>query len=150
MGGLLIAGYASLFGVTDLAGDAVAPGAFAASLRDWPAARVAMLHQHDPAGVIGRWDRLEEDATGLWAEGRLDPAWPAARPLLAAVQAGQITGLSIGFRTQAATARPRGGRVLSQVALREVSLVAFPMLPGARLRLVQPALVEAPSLPTAA
>jgi len=46
--------------------------------------------------------------------------------------------LSIGFR--AAKARREGHlRVLTQVALWEVSLVTFPMLPGARFSVARPA-----------
>ena len=48
-------GYASLFGVVDLAKDVVVPGAFRASLAARGARGVRMLWQHDPAEPIGRW-----------------------------------------------------------------------------------------------
>ncbi|MCU0882639.1 MAG: HK97 family phage prohead protease [Hyphomonadaceae bacterium] len=136
MGALSIAGYASLFGVVDLAGDVVAKGAFARSLADWPIDRVPMLFQHDPARRIGRWHRIEEDSVGLWVEGNLDPGQPGAAQAAAMIRSETMRGLSIGFRTRSSDLRPGGGRVLHEIALREVSLVAFPMLPGARLRLV--------------
>jgi uncharacterized protein len=138
MGNLAIAGYASLFGVVDLAGDMVAPGAFGESLRNWPPARIPMLYQHDPARRIGRWDRIEEDQAGLWVEGELDGSIPGAAAAASLIRAQSLRGLSIGFRTRVAIPRPNGGRLLQEIALREVSLVAFPMLPGARLRLVNP------------
>jgi HK97 family phage prohead protease len=50
----------------------------------------------------------------------------------ALVRLGALDGLSIGFR--AVRARRDGRlRVLAEVDLWEVSLVTFPMLPGARL-----------------
>jgi phage head maturation protease len=57
----------------------------------------------------------------------------------ALVRAGALDGLSIGFR--AARARPDGSgrlRVLTEVELWEVSIVTFPMLPGARISAVTP------------
>jgi uncharacterized protein len=138
MGSLMIAGYASLFGVVDLAGDVVATGAFTASLKDWPVTRIPMLMQHDPSRKIGVWDRLDEDDVGLWAQGRIDASFPGAAQAAAMVRSETMRGLSIGFRTRASVPRHGGGRVLREVALREVSLVAFPMLPGARLRLISP------------
>ena len=44
-----------------------------------------------------------------------------------------MDGLSIGFRTLD-FAPTNDGRVLKQIDLREISLVGFPMLPRARLR----------------
>jgi uncharacterized protein len=136
MGALSVAGYASLFGVVDLAGDVVAQGAFARSLHEWPVTRIPMLFQHDPARRIGSWHRIEEDSVGLWVEGSLDPGQPGAAQAAAMIASETMRGLSIGFRTRASELRPGGGRVLHEIALREVSLVAFPMLPGARLRLI--------------
>ncbi|MEO1746090.1 MAG: HK97 family phage prohead protease, partial [Pseudomonadota bacterium] len=49
----VISGYASLFGVTDLAGETVARGAFEKTLADKGAAGVRMLFQHDPDEPIG-------------------------------------------------------------------------------------------------
>lgn len=121
--GLLIEGYASLFGVPDRSGDVVRAGAFTASLRTRP---VAMQLQHKPSAEIGRWVRLSEDGRGLFVRGLI--VAPAAQAL---VKAG-VNGLSIGFRPQVWTARPDHGRLLIQVDLIEISLVASPMLDQAR------------------
>lgn len=135
MSGLYVAGHASLFGVSDLAGDCVQAGAFAASLATLPAGGLAMLMQHDPGRRIGRWTRLEEDPVGLWVEGLVETDTPQGLTAASLVQAGSLDGLSIGFRTLQATDLPRGGRRLERLELCEVSLVAFPMLPRARLRI---------------
>jgi len=74
---------------------------------------------------------LAEDDRGLFVAGRIMDWSPEARFAGALSRAGALDGLSIGFR--AVRARRDGRlRVLSEVDLWEVSLVTFPMLPGAR------------------
>ena len=134
MSDLAIEGYASLFWARDFNDDVVASGAFAASLAKTPPGRVKMLNQHDVSAPIGVWDAVEEDASGLYVRGRILGASPQGRLAAALVQAGALDGLSIGFR--AVKARKDGSgrlRVLTEIDLWEVSLVTFPMLPGARL-----------------
>lgn len=131
---LIIAGYASLFGLPDLAGDVVEQGAFRTSLQRLPAASIRMLYQHDPDRPIGRWIEAIEDQAGLWMRGLVEPNHPETQKIAALIQAGLADGLSIGFRTLEATSRPAGGRILKTIDLREVSIVTFPMLPRARFR----------------
>lgn len=133
--GSVLSGYASVFGQRDQGGDVVAPGAFAASLARLGAAggRVRMLWQHDPGAVIGVWDEVREDATGLWVKGRLLEAVEKGREAAALMAAGAVDGLSIGYRTRRAEKLADGGRRLLELELWEVSLVTFPMLPAARL-----------------
>jgi HK97 family phage prohead protease len=130
---LPIHGYASLWGVADLNGDVVARGAFVDSLRRTGPTGVRMLHQHESRAVVGVWDEMVEDERGLFVRGRIADWSAEARYAQALSRAGALDGLSIGFR--AARARRDGRlRVLSGVELWEVSLVTFPMLPGARFR----------------
>lgn len=128
---LRIQGYASLWGVADLNGDVVARGAFADSLARSGVSGVRMLHQHESRAVVGVWDELVEDERGLFVRGRIEDWSAEARYAGALSRAGALDGLSIGFRTAAARREGRL-RVLSRVELWEVSLVTFPMLPGAR------------------
>lgn len=131
--GLVIQGYASLWGVADLNGDVAARGAFADSLKRTGPGGVRMLHQLESRAVVGVWDEVVEDDRGLFVRGRIADWSPAARYARALSRAGALDGLSIGFRT--AKARRDGRlRVLSGVDLWEVSLVTFPMLPGARFQ----------------
>ena len=130
--GLRIEGYASLWGRADLNGDVVARGAFAESLAR--GGSIKMLHQHEARAPIGVWDELVEDATGLFVRGRIFEGSAEARFAQALAKARALDGLSIGFR--AVRARREGAlRVLVEVELWEVSLVTFPMLPGARFKL---------------
>ena len=134
-GSVVIEGYASLWGVADLNRDVLAKGAFAASLAKTGAGGIRMLHQHEGRAVVGVWDRMVEDDRGLRVRGRIIDWSADARFAGALARAGAMDGLSIGFR--AIRARRDGGlRVLTEVDLWEVSLVTFPMLPGARFGVV--------------
>lgn len=143
--GLAIAGYASLWGVADLNGDVVANGAFAASLAKTGAGGVRMLHQHESRAPVGVWDRMVEDERGLFVEGRIMDWSAEGRFAQALSRAGALDGLSIGFRSSRARREGRL-RVLVEVELWEVSLVTFPMLPGARFRVTSPASPDRQSL----
>jgi HK97 family phage prohead protease len=133
--GTVISGYASLFGRTDQGGDVVGKGAYAASLDRLKArgGRVKMLWQHDPAQPIGVWDEVREDAQGLWVKGRLLTDVAKGQEAATLIAAGAIDGLSIGYRTVKSSKDGKGGRLLSELELWEVSLVTFPMLADARV-----------------
>lgn len=129
-----IEGYASLFWTRDLNEDVTAAGAFAASLARTGAGGVKMLCQHEGDAPIGVWDEIVEDGRGLFVRGRILSVTPQARMTAALVKAGAMDGLSIGFRTVKARPDESGRlRVLTEVELWEVSVVTFPMLPGARI-----------------
>ncbi|MEM7775762.1 MAG: HK97 family phage prohead protease [Pseudomonadota bacterium] len=131
-------GYASLFNREDLGRDVVKPGAFRKSLRARGPDGVKLLFQHDPNQPIGIWERLHEDARGLFARGRLMPEVARAREVLALMRAGAIDGLSIGFRAaRSVRDRRTGTRHLHEVDLWEISIVTFPMLADARVASVK-------------
>ncbi|MEJ8473950.1 HK97 family phage prohead protease [Roseibium algae] len=147
---LVIAGYASLFAQRDGAGDVVRRGAFSRSLVRRGISGIAMLWQHDPSRPIGVWTHMAEDARGLKVVGRLLPDVACSREAAALVSAGALTGLSIGFRAVKAlrgtgsqirksTSGPIGAsvRTLVEIDLWEVSLVTFPQVEGARVRLLK-------------
>ena len=131
-------GYASLFGVADLGRDVVAPGAFAESLAKRGAKDVRLLWQHDPGAPLGRWLSIAEDRRGLRVRGKLSLAVERARDIHALMREGAVDGLSIGFRVERARAeRPTGLRRLERLDLWEISIVTFPMQPGARVETVK-------------
>ena len=131
-------GYASLFGIADLGADVVEPGAFATSIAARGAGGIKMLYQHDPAEPIGAWTEIREDQRGLFVRGRLMSEVARGREVLALMRAGILDGLSIGFETRRAVADPAtGNRRLVDVDLWEISIVTFPMLPGARVASVK-------------
>ena len=138
-----IEGLASPFGGTpDGYGDIIAPGAFKASLAAHAqrGTRPAMLWGHDPSRPVGRWDLIEERADGLHVAGSLNLKTSAGRDAFEHLRAGDLDGLSIGFRTAkgGASLDPATGiRTLSAVELEEVSLVAMPAARAARVRQVK-------------
>lgn len=127
------AGYAALFDREDRGGDIIRRGAFARAIAAWRGRKVPLLWQHRPDRVIGTVETLEEDARGLRVIGRVDTkAGDEAARLL---KGGQVNGLSFGYRV--ARADGRAPRVLKDLDLVEVSLVTFPMQPGARVHAVE-------------
>lgn len=133
-------GYASLFGVPDLGRDVIEKGAFARSLARRGVSGVRMLYQHDPAEPIGVWTKLQEDARGLYVEGRLAKGVKRAREVLDLMREQALDGLSIGFRTVKARSEAKSGlRRILEADLWEISVVTFPMLPGARIASVKAA-----------
>lgn len=131
-------GYASLFNREDLGRDVVLPGAFRESLRVRKASDVRMLFQHDPNQPIGVWQRVYEDARGLFVRGRVMTELAKGREVLSMMRAGAIDGLSIGFRAVTGLRDRRSGvRRLQAVDLWEISIVTFPMLPEARVSSVK-------------
>jgi uncharacterized protein len=131
-------GYASLFGIPDLGKDVVISGAFTDSLKKRKPGDIRMLWQHDPGTPIGRWLAIGEDRRGLRVRGKLNLAVERARDIHALMRDGAVDGLSIGFRVERARAeRPTGLRRLERLDLWEISIVTFPMLPGARVEAVK-------------
>ncbi len=109
-----------------------------------------MLFQHDPSSPIGVWRELREDARGLFVRGQLAPGVAQARELGALLAAGALDGLSIGFKTRRARhERKSGRRYLLEVDLWEISLVTFPMLPGARVHALKSCSLVPGNFPTA-
>lgn len=123
----LIEGYAAVFDRPDLSGDVVRAGAFTRSLRS---GAPPMLLQHRSGAVIGRWVRLSETGHGLFVRGLIESERAAQ------LAREGLNGLSIGFRPRVWAARAAGGRLLADIELVEVSLVAEPMQPAARFQLM--------------
>ncbi len=131
-------GYASLFDTPDLGNDIISPGAFAESLARKGPRGVKLLFHHDAAQPIGVWNTMREDSRGLYVEGQLSLDNANARNILALLRTGAIDGLSIGFRAVTAARIGKSTmRRLTKIDLWEISIVTFPMLPGARVTAVK-------------
>ena len=142
-------GYASLFSVEDLSRDVILPGAFRDTLARRGATGIKMLFQHDPAEPIGVWLDIAEDTRGLHVKGRLTLEVARAREVLSLMKAGALEGLSIGFRSEKATRDNGSGiRKLSKIDLWEISVVTFPMQPGARVTAVKAGAFAGDKAPT--
>jgi HK97 family phage major capsid protein/HK97 family phage prohead protease len=117
------------YGQPDRVGDIIVKGAVSTE-RD----RLPMLWSHDQRDVVGVWESLEERDDGLHVKGRLLlDSVPRAREVHALLKAGAVNGVSIGFTTKKSAKRKDGGRNINSLNLHEVSIVAVPMHPGARV-----------------
>lgn len=124
-----VEGKAWEFGKPDRSGDMIEPAAFKGAVLPMP-----MLFGHDQNDPVGVWEALSEARGALVVKGRLlVEEVSRAREVRALVRAGAVRGLSIGFATRKAVARPGGGRTITSLELMEVSLVTLPMHPGARV-----------------
>jgi HK97 family phage prohead protease len=126
-----------LFERRDRGDDVIAPGAFTESLKRQLGAGEALpiLWQHDPAQPIGMVEQVAEDARGLRVIGRLSGRPGAAARAAEMLREGAVDGLSFGYRVVRAEAGPP--RRLEAVDIVEVSLVAHPMQPMARVHAVE-------------
>ena len=107
----------------------VRKGAFAKALER--AGEVPLLWQHKAGAVIGRIEHLSEDRRGLRviaSVGADRVAW--------LLETKRIDGLSFGYRVREAKSAGRL-RELIELELIEVSLVAHPMQPRARVHAVE-------------
>lgn len=123
------AGYAAVFDRPDRGGDVVRKGAFARALKR--AGAVPLLWQHQAGAVVGRIEHLSEDERGLRVIAELRDA-----RLARLLETKRIDGLSFGYRVREAKSAGRL-RELIELDLVEVSLVAHPMQPKARVHAVE-------------
>jgi hypothetical protein len=118
-----------VFDRPDKGGDVIRRGAFARALER--TGEVPLLWQHRAGAVIGRIERLSEDERGLRVIAAL-----ADRRAARLLGSGRVDGLSFGYRVR--EAKSAGAlRELVELDLVEVSLVANPMQPRARVLAVE-------------
>jgi uncharacterized protein len=115
---------ASVFGVTDLGGDVVEPGAFSRTLQH-KGGEVPILFSHDTRQPIGL-GRVKETRSGLEISGELVLQSAKAMEAYHLMKKGVLKGLSIGYDSIRDTVS-NGVRHLHELKLFEVSLVVFPM-----------------------
>ena len=131
------AGYASVFNIVDSQRDIILRGAFAHSVKG-RTAEIKLLWQHQQEEPIGVFDRIFEDARGLYVEGRLLLDVARAREAYSLLKAGALSGLSIGYSPVRYKIDAKNGvRRLMEVDLWEVSLVTFPANEAANVTVVK-------------
>lgn len=132
-----ISGLASVYGNIDSYGDVVMPGAFDETLQN-RGGRVVVLWQHDTHQPIGK-ATLTDSTKGLRCDIQLELGISKARDAYAAVKAGLIDGISIGYQTIRDRVNRDGTRELHELDLWEISLVTFPANSAARIDSVRAA-----------
>lgn len=125
---------------TDIGGylEQIAPGAFTKSLKTKSDLPLLVFHDSKswPVGVAEKWTEKADGLYGLW---RIDVEDPSSAAALHKVEAGLVTGLSIGFlpdpNTDTITTDRDGTTRVTRHAgrLLEVSLVPTPAYVGAQV-----------------
>jgi len=151
-------GYASVFDGNDSYGDTIEVGAFKKTIKN--DRTPSMFINHDSNQIpVGDWKSLEEDSTGLSVVGKVDLNHKDGPSLYSALSRKAMDGISIGFTI------PKGGftykedqddipefmrgRILTEITLKEMSVVNFPADDSARISAVKSEIQEIPDLKTA-
>jgi HK97 family phage prohead protease len=121
-----IEGIAVRFDTVDSYRSTFAPEAF----RGLEGRTIPMLWSHDPSNVIGSWSSFQIRDGGLSAKGKLNLSVAKALEVRSLLQAKDIGGLSIGFSTLKDERQASGVRRITEARLHEISIVAFPSVPG--------------------
>lgn len=121
-------GYGSTFnGEPDAYGDVIAPGAYTDSLATHRAKGTMpkLFWQHNADEPIGKWAGAKEDDHGLLLQGKLNMEVQRGREAHALLKAGDIDGLSIGYRIKEYSVDTETGIwTLEKLDLVEVSIVS--------------------------
>ena len=96
----------------------------------WDGKSIPLLWSHRPDEVVGSVRSVVVENEGLRVVGKLNLDVAKAREVRSLLMAGDIGGLSIGFRRLKDEARAGGARHITQARLVEVSFVAVPSVPG--------------------
>lgn len=139
--GGVFTGHAAVFDERNSFNEIVKRGAFSRTLNEHQTRNIRppMLWSHRSDEVCGVWESITEDATGLAVRGRLITETTRGREAHALLKAGALSGLSIGFRARTAERGANGLRILTDIELVEISLVALPSAGNARIKQVRSA-----------
>lgn len=122
-------GYGSTFGgEPDSYGDVIAAGAYSESLATHKSKGTMpkLFWGHDPDQPIGKWLDAREDDHGLLMRGKLNMEVERGRDAHAHLKAGDIDGLSIGYRIKEYSVDTESGVwTLEKLDLLEVSVVSL-------------------------
>jgi uncharacterized protein len=135
----------------DLGNDVIKRGAFKDTLAEWKGGSdaIPLLNSHDHWNIfssIGQLVEAKETKDGLWTKWEVLDG-PEGDQVLSRIRPSKTTGrpivgkMSIGYEPQEFSFEQPPGtesfwdrlRILTKVALKEVSLVLFPMNPGAAI-----------------
>lgn len=134
-------GYGSVFGNVDSYQEIVAAGAFTDSIKEINASGrpLPVLWNHKSDEPIGKYVELSEDDRGLKVRGQLlTQSVARAKEIAAMIEAGIISGLSIGYWVKGYSIDEET-RIwtLTKLKLREISVVTFPANDEARIETVK-------------
>ncbi|ETZ04632.1 MULTISPECIES: HK97 family phage prohead protease [Holospora] len=135
----LFSGYASTY-IKDAAGDQIIPGAFQKTLWTWKTKKRRFPHiywEHDMEEPIGVCLELKEDSKGLFLRGKLIQDFLKTKEVIQSI-CQEKRGISIGFFVQKSYFI-QNTRKITEIFLKEISLVQFPCNAGARVEEIKSA-----------
>lgn len=126
-----IEGYLSVYNAVDALKDTVFPGAFDKSLDASEVFPAFINHDHKsvPVGSLV----AKSDDHGLFVTVSINPDHVMGKTVYTAAKRGDITGLSMGYMATGFDKKSEGGRNLTEIDLKEGSLVTFPCETQARI-----------------
>lgn len=127
-GGWEVAGYASTFGNVDHGGDVVMRAAFDQTLADWKSGKgkIRFLFGHDTWQVLGVPKELRADDKGLFGTFKISKT-QLGEDVHTLLKDAALDSFSIGYVPTEVEFDDVGTRLLKQIDLLEVSVVAIPM-----------------------
>ena len=126
-----ITGYGAVFGNVDRTGDVIHKGAFTKTIKENEGS-VIMVANHDQNVPVGRVQSMEEDNYGLKFKGYLAKT-DKAQEYKQLMKDGVVDSFSIGYKVIRGEQNEHGGRNIHELKLFEISPVAIPMNPDAKL-----------------
>ena len=128
----------------DLGGDIIQRGAFVRTLDHWRGSTkiIPLIDQHNynsVRAVVGKMTDARESDEGLVTTWQILDT-DDGREVYARLKGGFIDGMSIGYRVVGEPEMKDGVRHIKEVALEEVSVVIWPMNPGARTQSIKAAM----------
>lgn len=132
-------GYAVLWDERNGHNEVVKRGAFSRTIAEHRQAgtKPLMLWSHDTRDIIGVWEEIREDDQGLFVRGRIVMTTTRGREVFDLLKAGAVNGLSIGFRMRGDHRGSNGVRILTDIDVREISIVGLPSADRARITSVR-------------
>jgi len=134
---LKLEGYASLYNEADDVDDVMSPGCFDRTIKERkPVPMLAMPE----GGAIGKWHKLVSDKKGLRVEGTM-VITDDTRDLADKIRNGELSGLSLGFRTieggfDVSIGDNGTNRTYRDLEVVSIDVVKHPLLDGARIDVV--------------
>lgn len=122
--GWTVSGYCSTFGNVDHGNDVIARGAFDATLRS--GRKVRFLFGHDSRQIVGTTQALHVDEKGLFGRFKISQT-SLGRDIHTLLKDEAIDSFSIGYVPHEFEFDDQETRILKEIELLEVSLVAIPM-----------------------
>jgi hypothetical protein len=119
-------GYAAVFGSPDRDNDVFASGCFGEFLQKPDHLSIPMLNGHVPELSIGHWKMMAEDGFGLLVHGEFNDELVGLSP--------PYPGLSVKvINAQGSNSNNWGGKLARRADIQEISVVASPAHPNARI-----------------